>query len=317
MDIPEAWRKTAQKILERRNQSVFILGALDSGKTTLARFLTETALKKGFKVALLDTDIGQSTLGPPGTIGLSVMEREVDSFPTALYFIGDVSPRGHLLEIIVGAKKMSDKARELKSDILIVDSSGLIAFPLGYHLKWHKITLLSPSYVIALGENKEVNLILEGLPPIFEKIKLPISSQAKPIPREERRERRERSFRKYFSCLHEYKLNLENLTMNPPLFPREFPLYVGIQNRKGEFINVGIVTEMSRGFVKLFTPLEKPDEIKGITAGKLKVDLGGKEIGRINFTQKPPPTRLNNPILHPLSSGKFPKDGYSPRKRDA
>jgi polynucleotide 5'-kinase involved in rRNA processing len=317
MDIPEAWRKTAQKILERRNQSVFILGALDSGKTTLARFLTETALKKGFKVALLDTDIGQSTLGPPGTIGLSVMEREIDSFPTALYFIGDVSPRGHLLEIIVGAKKMSDKARELKSDILIVDSSGLIAFPLGYHLKWHKITLLSPSYVIALGENKEVNLILEGLPPIFEKIKLPISSQAKPIPREERRERRERSFRKYFSCLHEYKLNLENLTMNPPLFPREFPLYVGIQNRKGEFINVGIVTEMSRGFVKLFTPLEKPDEIKGITAGKLKVDLGGKEIGRINFTQKPPPTRLNNPILHPLSSGKFPKDGYSPRKRDA
>ncbi len=316
MDIPEAWRKTAQKILKKKNQSVFILGALDSGKTTLAQFLTETALRKGFKVALLDTDIGQSTLGPPGTIGLSVMEKKFDSFPTALYFIGDVSPRGHFLEIIVGTKKMSDKARNLKSDILIVDSSGLIAFPIGYYLKWHKITLLSPSYVIALGENREVNLILEGLPPVFEKIKLPISSHAKPIPREERRRRRERSFLKYFSCLYEYKLNLAHLSMNPPLFPREFPLYVGIQNKRGEFINVGIVTEMNKEFVKLFTPLEKPDGIRGITAGKLKVDLGGKEIRRINFTQKLPPIHLNNPILHPLSSGKFPKDGYSPPKKN-
>jgi polynucleotide 5'-hydroxyl-kinase GRC3/NOL9 len=316
MDIPEEWRKVVQKILERKGQSVFILGALDSGKTTFARFLTENALKKEFKVALLDTDIGQSTLGPPGTIGLSIMEKKVTLSPRALYFIGDVSPRGHFLEIVVGAKKMSDKAWKLKSDILIVDSSGLIAFPLGYHLKWHKITLLSPSYVIALGENKEVDLIFQGLPQIFNKIKLPISSQAKTIPREERRERREKSFRKFFSYLYEFKLNINKLNLNPPLFPKEFPLYVGIQNERGEFISVGIVTEMSKDYLKLFTPLDKPDKIRGITAGKLKVDLNGKERGRINLTQKPSPTYSNNPTLHPLSSESSPKGAYSPRRKD-
>lgn len=43
-----------------------------------------------------------------------------------MWFLGATSPIGHLLEIVVGTKKMADKALNSGADVVIVNTSGLI-----------------------------------------------------------------------------------------------------------------------------------------------------------------------------------------------
>lgn len=58
--IPED-RGEVIKVIEevKKPVKVMILGGVDSGKTTLAVFLTNELLKNGFKVGVIDSDVGQ------------------------------------------------------------------------------------------------------------------------------------------------------------------------------------------------------------------------------------------------------------------
>ena len=52
-------------VLEEEKGVAILLGATDTGKSTLAKFLISHLCKRGLKVGLVDADIGQSFLGPP------------------------------------------------------------------------------------------------------------------------------------------------------------------------------------------------------------------------------------------------------------
>jgi polynucleotide 5'-hydroxyl-kinase GRC3/NOL9 len=79
MDItPEAgWEGLMEELL-RRKGTVLVLGASDSGKSTLARYLIEGFLANGLRAAFVDSDIGQSSLGLPGTISMKVFDSPAD-----------------------------------------------------------------------------------------------------------------------------------------------------------------------------------------------------------------------------------------------
>ena len=47
---------------------VFVLGGVDSGKTTFTTRLAQAGLDAGLQVAVVDADLGQSTYGPPGRV---------------------------------------------------------------------------------------------------------------------------------------------------------------------------------------------------------------------------------------------------------
>src|SRR5579864_2236819 len=96
--LPE-WRK----LLSAFKQSgglLFLLGTTNSGKSTLITWLSNELIKTGSRVAIVDTDIGQSHIGPPGTIGLALPDqpfRSLESLdPIALHFVGATSPPRHL-----------------------------------------------------------------------------------------------------------------------------------------------------------------------------------------------------------------------------
>ena len=74
---PKEWYALLD-VLEREKGIAIILGATDTGKSTLAKFLITHLCKQGLKVALVDADIGQSFLGPPTTIGLAVFKSDPD-----------------------------------------------------------------------------------------------------------------------------------------------------------------------------------------------------------------------------------------------
>jgi GTPase SAR1 family protein len=59
---------------------LLLLGAADTGKTTLLNALA-SRLAKSQPVALVDADIGQSHIGPPTTVGWTLIERRVGLAP--------------------------------------------------------------------------------------------------------------------------------------------------------------------------------------------------------------------------------------------
>ena len=177
------WRKLANQVVKPQ-QVVLVIGATDAGKSTFCRFLADVALTKGFKVACVDTDIGQSQIGPPTTIGLksfapkmetqSPSEQEpvsegeqnrgengilLDGTADRLYFVGDVSPNGHLLETLTGTRLMVDSARKGDADFTVVDTTGYVHNPPAVLLKQHKIELIRPNHLICIGRSTEFEQI--------------------------------------------------------------------------------------------------------------------------------------------------------------
>ena len=177
------WKKLASRIVKPQ-QTALVIGTTDVGKSTFCRFLADAALAKGFKVACVDTDIGQSQIGPPTTIGiksfapdetsqLSAAQAPVsdgkqnrienaivfDGTADALYFVGAVSPQGHLLGLLAGARLMIDKARETDADFVVVDTTGYIHDPPAVILKQHKIELIRPDHLVCIGRSTELEQI--------------------------------------------------------------------------------------------------------------------------------------------------------------
>ena len=137
---------------------MFVLGGVDSGKTTFARRLARAGLDAGHVVAIVDADLGQSTIGPPGTVGLKVVRERRDLSSTrrydALAFVGAMSPRNHFLSLVTGTAKLVMRAIEMGARLIVVDTSGLIDGVAGQTLKLTKAELCRPHHVVSLAARR-------------------------------------------------------------------------------------------------------------------------------------------------------------------
>jgi polynucleotide 5'-hydroxyl-kinase GRC3/NOL9 len=197
-----------------------ILGAPDTGKSTLCRYLVYRAFAAGQQAALVDLDLGQSHLGPPATMGLGLFppRRPGDEalHPDELYFIGQTSPVGSIMEVAVGCRVLVDAARSRGCARIVVNTSGLVDGPGAVRLKRAQAELLRPAELLALQRAQELEPLLRGLggvgaagetgrdptPPResggWPLRVLPVSSRAARKSPAERRTYREARFRHYF-----------------------------------------------------------------------------------------------------------------------
>ena len=162
--VNQHWEKLASRIVKPQ-QVVLVIGATDVGKSTFCRFLADSAVNRGLKTAFVDTDVGQSQIGPPTTIGMKSFHPEsspiqFNSIADQLYFVGELSPRGHTLEVLTGTRLMVDRARETEADFIVVDTSGYIHDAPAVTLKQHKIELIRPNHVVCIGRSSELQRIV-------------------------------------------------------------------------------------------------------------------------------------------------------------
>jgi polynucleotide 5'-hydroxyl-kinase GRC3/NOL9 len=164
VEIPYAeWEPTLDAVLAAGG-TIQMIGGMDVGKTTFTRLLVNRAVAAGKRVALLDTDPGQTEVGPPGCIGLAFMDAPVGSLadltPQALAFVGNTSPAAHLLEHAAGAARLAALAGDR---LLIVDTCGYIQGGGARRLHQIEFDLLQPAHVIALQRAGELEPILAPL----------------------------------------------------------------------------------------------------------------------------------------------------------
>ncbi len=190
--VPPGWKKLAEGISKQKGV-VIILGATDTGKTTLAFYLCQE-LSRGCKVAMISGDIGQCAFGPPATLSLSILggadtspathhkgNSALSSLPKGpglvsiedaetcpglvseirfMYFIGSTSPMGHLLQVTVGLKKLVEKAQGEGAEVVVVDTSGFVEGGAAWELKFQKIELVNARHLVALQRRRELEAIL-------------------------------------------------------------------------------------------------------------------------------------------------------------
>jgi polynucleotide 5'-hydroxyl-kinase GRC3/NOL9 len=208
------WQEAIANIAEAGG-TVVLIGSTDSGKTTFCTLLANAALEAGKRVAVVDADIGQSEIGPPGCVGMGLPQESIRSLsdiaPTALAFVGSTTPRGCLLEHAVATRLMTDAARVHDPHLVIIDTTGYVIGPGGSRLKHAKLSLLTPDHVVALARGRECD---EALMPLkfTDRVhvhRLPVPAVIATKPPTLRAQRRAGGFARYFlnAELREYSLD--------------------------------------------------------------------------------------------------------------
>jgi polynucleotide 5'-hydroxyl-kinase GRC3/NOL9 len=143
-----------------------VLGANDTGKSTLVTRLAGALFAAGHTVGVVDADLGQSDVGPPTTVGLGrvhrPLERLADAELIALEFLGVTSPATCMRETAEATGRLVRLALDTGCDRVLVDTSGLVEGPFGRALKRLKIDRAAPDVLVALQRGQECEPVLRA-----------------------------------------------------------------------------------------------------------------------------------------------------------
>jgi polynucleotide 5'-hydroxyl-kinase GRC3/NOL9 len=281
LEIPAAWDRSATEIVQHRWRKVLVIGAVDRGKSTYCGFLSQRLLAAGCRVAVVDADVGQKDIGPPATItlGYPYPSRALTEVqPVGLYFVGAVSPARHLLPMVIGTRQLVDAAQ---AAFVLINTTGFVHGP-GHALKAYTIEAIQPDVVVALDPGAELQAIVRAYRNYRMRCLRPAASAITKTP-EQRREARERAFRRYFQGATEIILPCRRLIFQrtPGLPGFDQNLLCGIAGRRNKGLGLAIVThrDMSRDTITLLTPVPA-ERIRIIQYGDLYLSLDGRELGR-------------------------------------
>ena len=277
IEIPPAWGRITLSAL---SGTLLIVGAPDTGKSTFARYLYRRLCAHHGRVAFIDGDVGQATLGPPTTMTLALGEPGDDGFPPTgprfRTFVGDVSPRRHMLPTLDGAHRLVRKARGEGVTAILFDTTGLVD-PAhgGGALKRAKVELLRPTVVVGIQRGSELEHLLVPLRRSRRTrvIDLPASQVAHRREVPIRQEHRAARFCRYFEGAHALEVPWQRLAVFPaPAFtPHRL---VALEDCEGFALALGIVTASDpvRNLVTLYTPLTLLTGVDAIRLGDLALD---------------------------------------------
>jgi len=276
-EIPSLWEELD---LSELSGTMMIVGASDVGKSTFSRYLFKRLCKIYPRVAYLDGDPGQSTLGPPGTMTLAMANNGDDTFPPRgrrwRKFVGSVSPVGNMLAVLTCAARLLEAAREAEAQAVIYDTTGLIEPARGgIHLKLAKIDLLRPAVLLALQREQELQTLLLPLRRRRHILVLEFSPSSAAQRRDTpvRKAHRVAQFAQYFTKGSQLRVNWTQFAVLPA--PR-FNLHrlVALEDADGFTIGLGIVAQIDRLYrqVTLHTPVDSLNGVDVIRLGDLLVD---------------------------------------------
>ncbi|MEI6502382.1 MAG: Clp1/GlmU family protein [Armatimonadota bacterium] len=154
--ISRQWLDLVKQLPEQRGR-IMVIGSSDSGKTTLCRWLL-SKLPVAARPALVDSDVGQSTVGPPGCVGW----RFAGQTDCQYTFTGDVTPASNPMATLAATCKAVRDAETAGAGLVLMDTSGYLSERGGFELKSAKLDLLAPLHAIILGDSPEIKRLLAG-----------------------------------------------------------------------------------------------------------------------------------------------------------
>jgi polynucleotide 5'-hydroxyl-kinase GRC3/NOL9 len=302
MDVDRKWLELAAELENGAEPlKIYVVGSCDTGKTTFARFLARSLSEK-HTTGYLDCDPGQSWLGPPTTLALSLSlgspdrpypeeepadpARKVPN-PVRLFFAGSTSPVHYMQRNLRGIHRCAHRALEAGTGRLIVDSSGLFDGNLAEVFQTKVLDSLEPHYIVLLTRGKS--------PPDFltrflersgsKLVILPVSpSVVSRTPAERKRYRRSR-FKEYLLGAAPRRLILTGEASLKSLRRLEAEntwrnLWIAVQDDEEFVLSLGIVEDidLERPSVLAYAPEFEARRVASIEFGRVYLDRDGREL---------------------------------------
>ncbi len=268
-----------------------LLGAPDTGKTSLALRLLRRAAELGRPAAYIDADVGQTTVGPPTTIGLkwirSVEDLDAIAKADEMRFVGSISPKHLVLQEVVGTATLVDVART-EAEFIVIDTTGAVSGVTGQTLKFHKMELCRPERVVALQRGSEIEPIVGMIRRFFsaEVDVVGVHPDVVPVSPVERAARRTERFAEAFAPpLHRWKVRP---TVFAPTLPagldldRLADMLVGVHDGSGRCLGLGVLKHEED---KLLVLTNVTDGMQGLRLASLKIDLETFQTTPVNLRE--------------------------------
>ena len=270
---------------------VMLIGAVDTGKTTLGRLILEDALEAGVSAAYVDGDIGVPMVGPPACVGLRKVKaaEDLEDMSTAdeLRFVGSTSPQGVILPYVVSVAALVDIARS-EAELVILDTTGEVSGVVGQTIVYHLMELCKPTLVIAMHRGQEMDPIT-GMLRRFLSARVamanPPPGMVVPTPTERRQARVDAFAAALTPPLQRWRVQT---SVFAPTLPEEFDLsrldgmLVGVQDDKGRCLGLGAL-EYGDGVVRVAT--SHGEEMRGLRLGSMRLDLDTFDTSRVRLRQ--------------------------------
>ncbi len=263
---------------------VLLVGAMDTGKTTLGRRIASRALAQGRTVAFVDADIANGTIGPPACVGLQVYRNSDDlnapPLPERMHFVGSTIVDRLVLQQVVATATLAAEARRV-ADLVLVDTSNHVSGVIGETLKYHKVELIEPDLVVGLERGAELDPVIGMLRRFFsvEAVTTGVDPEVNPASPEERSSRRSEAFLEAFSE------PLARWRVRPTVFAPTLPsgldlarldgVLVGVLDGSGRCLGLGRL-EFDDDNLKVMTRVG--EGMQGLRLGSTRIDL---ETGRL------------------------------------
>lgn len=235
LDIPSSWDWSATQILHNSWRKILVIGATDRGKSTYCHFLSQRLLAAGNSVAIVDADVGQKDIGAPAAITLGYPQADLALTqipPAAWYFVGAVSPVGHLLPAVIGTRQLVDVARAAR---VMINTTGFVQ-GLGRVLKTYKIDAVQPDVIVAIARGHELSALLK--PHRYYRIlQITPSPHAVTKTPQQRQANREKAFATYFATASQVSLPWQRFHVQRSL------LFTGTQVQHDAFLYAERTTE--------------------------------------------------------------------------
>ena len=171
---------------EEKNCITLVLGDIEAGKTTFTTLLANKLLSKKLSVYIVDTDVGQSSIGLPGFVTSTIYKTPQiwysDLYPQYSYFVGSITPTGYEERVIGGVISIVERViKENEKANIIIDTDGWFSWPQGIAFKAELMKRLNPDFTVVLDEKKshiqkyftkiggDTNLVFLSSPPIKKK----------------------------------------------------------------------------------------------------------------------------------------------------
>jgi polynucleotide 5'-hydroxyl-kinase GRC3/NOL9 len=274
--------KTAAGIVAaRKTGTILFLGNIDTSKTTVAESCSRRAAGR-VKTAFLDADMGQSHIGPPGTVGwapLGSNRSKIDRLkPRGISFVGDVMPVRHLLQFTTALHHCFQQARAA-ADIVVIDTPGYVSGPAAAVLWWSVQQMLQPDVIAAIHRTDELGHIIKPLEKLDSALKVYKCPDEVPgKSREKRRQFRQKRLRKYFKDSRRYTFDLRTTPYQLNGYLGKDDILhraVGLRDSRGDDVAMGFIEkwDSKKSTARIRCPKLDKTRIKCLVIGDMTVEF--------------------------------------------
>ena len=254
--VPESWIEPIEAILkvEKKPAVILLLGKIDSGKSSYCTYLVNKLVDRKCRVAVLDGDLGQSDIGPSGTVGYALISKPVADLHNLrlknAFFVGVTSPIMAIAKTIEGLTALKAEILAGTADFLVVNTDGLVTGETAVKYKTALIKELKPDVIVGVQVEDELRSLIAYLDNTSVFLVEPSSSLSPRSP-EKRKILREMTYAKYLKTAKLHNYPLSQLTIDPPKALPKYQdpdkgLLVGLYGSGSRFLGIGVLREINQ-----------------------------------------------------------------------